>query len=125
MNQFNLAEILKRQRLTPDAQETPTSPPVAGLLCRRSVSIAEQVRAFNPAKQRLVIEDLPRISIQGKNYVHEDWVCRPSNAKRYSWIGAHGLYLVEMNGNQRVNTFWSCSECDRMGRRQTVRYRHD
>lgn len=101
-----------RQTLVPDAQETPTSSPVTGLLHRRSVSIAEQVTAFNPAEQRLAIEDLPRISIQGKNYVREDWVCRPSDAKRYSWVGAHGMYLVEMNGNQRVSTFWSCSECD-------------
>jgi hypothetical protein len=52
------------QTPTPDVQETPTSPPVAGPLHRRSVLIAEQVRAFNPAEQRLAIEDVPRISIR-------------------------------------------------------------
>lgn len=106
------------QPVTPSSRETSTPSPHAGLFRRRSISIAEQVEAFDLPEQKLTVDDLPRILIQGKKYVLEKWVRRPANARRYSWVGDHGLYLVEMKENQRGSTFWSCSECDRKGRRQ-------
>lgn len=41
--------------------------------------------------------------------MQEDRIDKKANAKRYSWIGHHGVYLVEMDGNRKVNTLWSCN----------------
>jgi hypothetical protein len=93
-----------------------TSTPTAfSRLHHRPSSIAEQITTFTAIGKRLATEDLPRILLKGKRYVQESWVDKRANAKRYSWIGGHGLYLVEMDGDHKLNTFWSCCECDRIG----------
>ena len=53
-----------------------------------------------------------------KRYVQEASINRRANAKRYSRTGNHGVYLVEMDENPKLNTFWSCNECDRLGHSQ-------
>jgi hypothetical protein len=80
--------------------------------------VADQIRAFSPVGEHLIVEDLPRILVKGKPYVLENWIDKRANAKRYSWIGKHGVYLVQMDGNRKLNSFWSCSECDRVGQSQ-------
>jgi len=93
---------------------TPT-PPAFSRFLQRPPSIAEQISTFTAVGDGLSIEDLPRISLKRKQYVQEDRIDKKANAKRYSWIGRHGVYLVEMDGNRKVNTLWSCNECDRQG----------
>jgi hypothetical protein len=96
---------------------TPSTPAPTAFshLRHRPSSVAEQISTLSPAGERLAIEDLPRIILKGKRYVQESWIDKRANAKRYSWIGNHGSYLVEMKENHKLGTFWSCNECDRLG----------
>lgn len=93
---------------------TPT-PTAFARLRQRPSSIAEQISTFTSPGEGITIEDLPCISVQRKQYVQEASIDKKANAKRYSWIGDLGVYLVEIDGNRKLNTFWSCSECDRLG----------
>jgi hypothetical protein len=96
------------------SRSTPT-PTAFARLRQRPSSIAEQISTFASPGEGITIEDLPRISVQRKQYVQEASIDKKANTKRYSWIGDHGVYLVEIDGNRKLNTFWSCSECDRLG----------
>jgi hypothetical protein len=98
-----------------DASPSTPTPTAFARLRQRPSSIAEQISTFTSRGEGITIEDLPRISVQRKQYVQEASIDKRANAKRYSWIGDHGVYLVEIDGNRKLNTFWSCSECDRLG----------
>ena len=99
----------------PDSSPSTPTPTAFACLRQRPSSIADQISTFTAPGEGVTIEDLPRISVKRKRYVQEASIDRRANAKRYSWIGDHGVYLVEMDGNRKLNTFWSCNECDRLG----------
>ena len=96
MNYFNISPDL--------SPSTPTSTAFARLRQHPS-SIAEQINTFTAHSEGFAIEDLSRISVKRNLYVQEAFIDRKANAKRYSWIGDHGEYLVKINGNRKLNTF--------------------
>lgn len=75
-------------------------------------TIAEQRSDITPLGDHLTIDELPRIIADGKRYVEEAQLEKKANAKRTSWVSDHGIYLVEMVGNERRKTYWSCKYCD-------------
>lgn len=99
----------------PDPSPSTPTPTAFARLRQHPSSIAEQISTFTANGEGFAIEDLPRISVKRNLYVQEASIDRRANAKRYSWIGDHGEYLVKMDGNRKLNTFWSCTECDRVG----------
>jgi hypothetical protein len=81
-----------------DSSPLTQSPPAFARLRQRPSSIrsiAEQISSCTAPGEGLTIEELPRIGVKGKQYVQEGSIDRRANAKRYSWIGDHGVYLVE------------------------------
>jgi hypothetical protein len=106
MNHFNTP---------PDSSPSTPTPTAFARLRQHPSSIAEQISTFTAHGEGFAIEDLPRISVKRNLDVQEASIDRRANAKRYSWIGDHGKYLVKMDGNRKLNTFWSCTECDRVG----------
>jgi hypothetical protein len=80
----------------------------------RLPTITEQISNSAHLDTFLSVEDLPRITVKGKQYVQEERINKGKlNSKRWSWIGQHGVYLVQMNGNIKEETFWSCNLCDK------------
>ena len=75
-------------------------------------TIAEQRSDITLLGDHLTIDELPRIIADGKQYVEEAQLEKKANAKRTSWVSDHGIYLVEMVGNDRRKTYWSCKYCD-------------
>jgi hypothetical protein len=80
----------------------------------RPPTIAEQISHSAHLNPFLSVEDLPRITVKGKQYVQEGLINKgKASAKRRSWISQHGVYLVEMNGDAMGEAFWSCNLCDK------------
>jgi hypothetical protein len=104
MNPFNIASNSSSSASTP----TPFS-----RFGEPLPTIGEQINDFAHLDTLLSVEDLPRITVKRKQYVQEERINKKQNSKRYSWIGQHGLYLVQMNENIKGETFWSCNSCDK------------
>jgi hypothetical protein len=72
----------------------------------RLPTITEQISNSAHLDTFLSVEDLPRITVKGKQYVQEERINKGKlNSKRWSWIGQHGVYLLQMNGNIKEETF--------------------
>jgi hypothetical protein len=88
MNHFNTP---------PDSSPSRPTPTAFARLRLHPSSIAEQISTFTAHGEGSAIEDLPRISVKRNLYVREAAMDRRATAKRYSWIGDHGEYLVKMD----------------------------
>jgi hypothetical protein len=97
MNPFDIVSNSSSSASTP----TPFS-----RIGERLPTITEQISNSAYLDTFLSVEDLPRITVKGKQYVQEERINKGKlNSKRWSWIGQHGVYLLQMNGNIKEETF--------------------
>lgn len=96
----------------PDSNSSTPTPTAFARLRQRPSSIAEEISTSTTSGEGFTIEDIPHISVTRNLYVQEASIDRRADAKRYSWIGDHGEYLIKMDRNRKLNIFWSCNECD-------------
>lgn len=62
----------------------------------------------------------PRIHLNNREFILEEWVFTKSKRGRRSWIEQHGYFLMEvnsqgyivMNSQGKKKQFWSCNYCD-------------
>jgi hypothetical protein len=92
---------------------TPSSLISAFSSLRRPLSVADQLLDLSHLPENIDISDLPSIRLGAKRYIREDWVQK--KRKRWSWVGDHGTYLVEIDENfNSKKTWWSCNLCDKV-----------
>ena len=79
----------------------------------RFPSIAKQFFDIDQASQAnapdiaIPLADLPRIRVNGKEYIKESLLARKRG--RTSWVSDHGYGLVEWPS---LKKFWACKACD-------------
>lgn len=100
--------------------DTPTLSINAFSNFRRALSIVDQVSDVFNFPFNADISQLLSIIVQNRRFFREEWLHR--KRKRWSWVGDHGTYLVEINREFKLmQTWWSCNICDAKNRPQLYR----
>ncbi len=97
---------------------TPRKPTILNFRSLREPSIAQQNEINESvATHATVIEELPRILVNGKEYVKTINIWSKREYQR-SWIYSHGTALTELNTKDK---YWACNICDSHARKRLFR----
>ncbi|KAF1730602.1 hypothetical protein CRV24_008671 [Beauveria bassiana] len=91
--------------------------PSAFSLMKTSRNLSSQFESGSVATvDNATIGDLPLAVWRNRRYVLEESLSRKGSKGRKSWIKLHGLFVVELDANDKpLNAHWVCRLCDIKG----------